>query len=294
MARKTPVLPAAVTPASRRLQRRRERLGWLLAALLGLIAASLSPLLFGYLGLQTSGLFASGKASKLCGWNWFPQEGLYGLVPLIAGTLSISLLALGLAVPLGLCAAISVRFHFRGRWQRLAEAVLAVASGMPSVVFGLFGTFWLLPRLGPSLAAGSLVLAGMCLPTFAVLALAALRQLPEGLLRDGYALGMSREQCIVRLALPSARHALTAAASLTLARCLGETLAVEMVCGNVAAFPRSLGSPVRTLTTTLVQEFEYAVGAHSRALHAAALCVVCLTALVAAMAAQTDKGGARP
>ena len=144
--------------------------------------------------------------------------------------------------------------------------------------------FWFVPYFGASLLSASLVLAAMLTPTLALLSLAALRQLPEGLLLDGARLGLTREQVILRLALRSARPALMGAAVLALARGLGEALAVEMVCGNVPTLPSSLTDPVRTLTTTLVQEFEYAEATHNQALHLVALTVVLLAALSSAAA----------
>jgi len=181
-----------------------------------------------------------------------------------------------------------------------SEAVLGILAGTPSVVFGLFGTYWVLPLLGSlvgggstgSLLAAGIVLAMMIVPSFAVFALAALRQVPDGLLRDGAALGLSRAAVIRGLALRAARPGLIAAATLALARALGEALAVEMVAGNVPNLPYSLLQPVRTLTATLVQEFEYARGVHADALHLVALTVVALAALLTSIACRLGRGPA--
>jgi phosphate transport system permease protein len=260
------------------------RAGFYLAATLGVACALLAPALVFFLARRGLGLLASEQARTLRSTRWFPAEGVFGLVPLIGGSALVSLGGLALAWPVGLGTALTLRFYARGRLARLGEALLGVLGGIPSVVFGLFGTYWLVPRLGPSLASAALVLAAMLAPTLALLSLAALRQLPVGLLEDGCRLGLTREQVIARLALSAARPALVSAGVLALARGLGEALAVEMVCGNVAGLPASMTDPVRTLTTTLVQEFEYASGAHAQALHLVALAVVLIAALAAGLA----------
>jgi phosphate transport system permease protein len=260
-------------------RRQESPLGWLAVAVLGATCALIAPGLLAFLLAKGLGFLLSEGRATLLSTQWFPVEGVFGLLPLVAGSLLVSLGGLALALPLGLGTAIALRFYARGRMLRLGEAALGVLGGVPSVVFGLFGTFWLVPRLGASLGSAAIVLAGMLTPTLALLSLAALRQLPEGLLLDGARLGLTREQVIARLALRAARPALIAAGVMALARALGEALAVEMVCGNVAGLPAGLIDPVRTLTTTLVQEFEYADRTHGQALHLVALTVVLLAAL---------------
>jgi len=284
------VLPAP--PVGRLAGAEREpALGWAVAALLGLSAALVAPALFVFLLVESAGFLLAPAARTLAAGDWHPREGIFGVAPLVAGTLSTSFLALALAAPVGLLTAIHARFYAGRRTRELVETVLGILGGTPSVVFGLFGTFWIVPRLGASLASGALVLALMITPTLAVLALGVLRQVPDELLRNGAALGLRREQVILRLALPGARAGLLAAAALALARALGEALAVEMVCGNVPGWPTSLATPVRTLTTTLVQEFEYAQHDHAGALHLVALLVVALAALACGLG---QRFGARP
>ena len=265
--------------------------GWRVAALLGWLAALLAPALLLFLLSEGAAFLASPGARTALSLDWHPREGVFGFVPLVAGTLATSLLGLLLAFPLGLGAALHVRFYAGRRTRQLVDTVLGFLGGMPSVVFGLFGTFWIVPRLGASLASGALVLALMITPTLALLSLGALRQVPEDLLRDGARLGLRREQTIRRLALVKARPGILAAAALALSRALGEALAVEMVCGNVPNLPASLTTPVRTLTSTLVQEFEYAQGTHAQALHLAALAVVLLAALTCVLGQRLARRG---
>jgi phosphate transport system permease protein len=274
--------PRAVEAASDRSQE--HSVAWAAVLVLGTGCALIAPaLLLFLLGKGASFLLADERATLLS-TRWFPAEGSFGLVPLVLGSLTVALGGLVIALPLGVGTAVTLHYYLRGRTQQLAEAALGVLGGIPSVVFGLFGTFWLVPRIGASLLAGMCVLAAMLTPTLALLTLAALRQLPTGLIPDGLRLGISRETVILRLALRAAGPGIFGAAVLALSRGLGEALAVEMVCGNVPGLPTSLTSPIRTLTTTLVQEFEYAQPIHNQGLHLVALTIVLIAALTSAAA----------
>lgn len=279
-----------LVPPGTAARRPESSLGWLAAGGLGFACALIAPLLLSFLLMRGFGLLLGPGRATLLSSEWFPVEGLFGLGPLLAGSLLVSFGGMAIGLPLGIGTAVALRFYVRGRLLHVSEAVLGVMGGVPSVAFGLFGTFWFVPRFGASLLSAALVLAAMLTPTLALLALAALRQVPVGLLVDGERLGLTREQVIARLVLRAARPALLGAAVLALARALGEALAVEMVCGNVPGLPRGLTDPVRTLTTTLVQEFEYAQGSHGQALHLVALTVVLLAALGSAAAFRLGNG----
>ncbi len=269
-------------------------LGWFVTSLVGAVGLLAVPAIMLYLFLSGADVLFGAQAQTLLSIEWRPTAGIFGLVPLVVGTLTTSFLALLLAVPLGLGMVIHLLYFSGERLQRVGEATLGILGGTPSVVFGLFGTVWLVPRLGPSLLSAVLVLTVMILPTFALLALAALRQLPRDMWTAAGALGLSREQIVWHVALKATWRLITAAASLALARGLGEALAVEMVAGNVPGIPTSLLQPVRTLTTTLVQEFEYARGAHSEALHLVALAVVLIAAAASTLALRLSETRARP
>ena len=263
---------------------REPRVGWIVVALLGVVSVALAPLMVGYLAWQASGLIPHGSLGRLLDARWSPGSGSFGLLPLVLGTLASSTLAMLVALPLGIGTAIAVCFYAGSRARRLGDTALGILGGTPSVVFGLFGTVWLVPTLGANLLTAGLVLAAMITPTLALLAAAAFDELPPGLFQSGLSLGVPRGRVVRGLALRAARPALIAAASFALARALGEALAVEMVCGNVPNLPTGLTTPIRTLTTTLVQEFEYAHGAHGASLNAAALAVVALAGVASGVA----------
>jgi len=275
----------ASVPVESSTDRRQEHsLAWTVVLVLGVGCALIAPGLLLFLLAKGASFLLADERATLLSTRWFPAEGSFGLVPLILGSLSVALGGLLLALPLGVGTAVTLHYYLRGRVQQLAEAALGVLGGIPSVVFGLFGTFWLVPRIGASLLAGMCVLAAMLTPTLALLTLAALRQLPDALVPDGLRLGLSRETVILRLALRASGPAIFGAAVLALSRGLGEALAIEMVCGNVPGMPTSLTAPIRTLTTTLVQEFEYAQPIHSQGLHLVALTIVLIAALTSAAA----------
>jgi len=216
---------------------------------------------------------------------------VFGLVPLVAGTLASSAVALAIALPVGIGTAAFIRYYAPASIARVGESILGVAGGLPSVLYGLFGTVWLVPRFGPSLIVAAIILAAMILPTFTLLTLSALRQVPAETLRAGAALGLRKEQRIFRLALAVTRAHWIAAAGVAWTRALGEALAVEMVCGNVAGLPTAWTDPIRTLTTTLVQEFDYAAGLHRSALHLVALTVVLLAVASATLSVRLAARG---
>lgn len=283
--------PLATAGRGRGPRRREFTPGWIAAGVLGLLAALLAPGLLVFLLLEGLPFLAQPAARTMLALEWHPREGVFGFVPLVLGTVATSVLGLLLALPVSLGAAVHLRFYAGRRTRELLETALGILGGTPSVVFGLFATFWIVPRLGATLASGVLVLAFMLTPTLALLSLGALRQVPEELLRNGARLGLRRDQVILRLALVHARPGILAAAALALSRALGEALALEMVCGNVPNLPTSLTTSVRTLTTTLVQEFEYAQASHAQALHLVALAVVLLASLASVVGQRLARRG---
>ncbi len=206
--------------------------------------------------------------------TWQPLREQFGLTLLLMGTMASTLLALALAVPIGLAAALYLALYASPHHRTLADAAIALLGGIPSVVIGLWSMVWIVPVAGNSLASATLVLALMITPTFALLAGAALRQVPADLVEAVRALGVN-EWGTVGVALRQARWGLFGAAILAAARGLGEAVAVSMVAGNVPEWP-SLSAPVATLTTTLIVEFEAAAGLHRHALYFLAFLVMLL------------------
>ena len=260
-------------------------IGWWVTGALGCVGLLAAPLLLAFLAVDGILAFQSIGVTNFAGSTWGPSQSLYGMTPLVVGSLATTLLAVLVVGPITVLSVIHLQYFASPRRQDIGEMVIRVLGGTPSVVIGLLGSVWLLPLFGPSLLSGSLVLALMIMPLFFLLAWSELRLLPSSLMEAGVALGLTRSQCIRQIILPMVTPRLIVALTVAIARALGEALAIAMVCGNVPNLPASLTSPVRTLTTTLVLEFEYASGTHNNVLHLVALTTVLLTVIVCGMTA---------
>ncbi|HSK40266.1 MAG TPA: phosphate ABC transporter permease subunit PstC [Arenibaculum sp.] len=218
--------------------------------------------------------------------SWHPTAGQFNLLPMLVGTLTVSLGALLLAGPVGIISAIFCNYYARGWPAASYRLLLRALAGVPSVVFGLWGLVVLVPLIaavrppGARLLAGTMVLALMILPTVAVVAESAIAQVSPTLFRGGCALGIPRHKAIVKVVLPAARSGLSAALVLALGRALGETMAVLMVTGNVVQVPGSLFDPVRTLAANIALEMAYAMDVHRSALFVSGLVLTFLVGVV--------------
>jgi len=218
--------------------------------------------------------------------GWFPLEAEYNLAPMLTGTLVITLGAMFIAIPLSLASSIFVVFYIHGVYQHLVTRLLELLSGIPSVVFGLWGMIFVVPALlkikspGTSLAAGSIVLATMLIPGLVLMCMMAFRQTLEHFYLAGRSLGLTKMQTVIQVLIPSSLPSLSSAMFLQTARAIGETMAVLMVCGNIIQYPTSLFDPVRTLSTNAALEMAYATGDHRSALFTSGLLLLGLVAIL--------------
>ncbi len=223
---------------------------------------------------------------------WHPAEGLYQLLPMVAGTLYCAAGALLLAVPLGVLSAVFLRFYAPRPLAVVYRRLVELLAGIPSVVYGFWGLVVLVPLIaawqapGTSLLAGVWVLALMILPTVALTADAALGAVPRDTLRAAAALGLGRWSTVWRIALPAARAGVLAGVVLAAGRALGETMAVLMVTGNVVAVPDSVFAPLRTLAANIALEMAYAMDLHRAALFVSGLVLAGLVAGLMLLAAR--------
>ncbi len=233
--------------------------------------------------------------------GWYPaaepQTGQFNLAPMMAGSLIVATGAMLVAVPAGILSAL-YGHGAAPTWLRTPlRSMLELLAGIPSVVYGLWGLVVLVPIIqgwqppGASVLAGILVLALMIVPTVALFADAALRQVPMHLISAAAALGMRRWTIATKVMLPAARHGIGAGVMLAFGRALGETLAMVMVCGNIVQVPVSLFDPVRTLTANIALEMAYAQGAQRSALFASGLALLALAILISGLARRA--GGVR-
>ena len=204
--------------------------------------------------------------------RWYPIEDYFGLLPLIGGSLIVTIGAALVAIPLGIGTAIYIA-EIAPRWAReIIKPFVEVMAGIPSVVLGFIGILVLAPTLrvlldlptGLSALAGSLLLGGISIPTIVSVAEDALDAVPRSYRDASMALGATRWQTIWRVTLPAARSGVLTAIMLGLGCSIGETMTVMMVTGNAPVVPTGLGalfSPARTMTATIAAEMgEVATG----------------------------------
>jgi len=205
------------------------------------------------------------KFADLFSNRWYPIEAHFGLLPLIGGSLIVTLGAALLAVPFGLATAIFIA-EIAPRWAReVLKPLVEILGGLPSVVLGFLGMLALAPLIrttlntptGLTAFTGSLLLAGMAVPTLVSVAEDALDAVPKSYRDAALALGATKWQTIWRVTVPAARSGVLTAIMLGIGRAIGETMTVMMVTGNAARLPTTLNSfflPVRTMTATIAAE----------------------------------------
>lgn len=209
----------------------------------------------------------------LLGTKWRPANNLYGIFPMIIGSLYVTAGALIVGVPIGILTAVFMaRFCPKKIYTPLKSAVNLMA-GIPSVVYGFFGLVVLVPFIrqvfggrGMSVLTASILLGLMILPTIISVSETSIRAVPESYYEGGLALGASHERSVFYTVLPAAKSGIFAGVVLGIGRAVGETMAVMMVAGNQAVIPDSILSGVRTLTTNIVLEMGYSTDLHREAL----------------------------
>lgn len=203
----------------------------------------------------------------LCSSEWQPTQGKFGLLAFVVGTLCVTLLAMLIAVPLSLLTAILLSEYAPRRFASFMQPFLDLLSGIPSVVFGVWGVLVVVPAVarmagwfgnyssGYSWLAGSLVLVIMVSPFMIHLTHEILRSVPLGLREAALSLGATRWQTVKSVVLRRAMPGVVAAVVLGFSRALGETIAVLMVVGNVPAIPKSLFDPAYPLPALIANNY---------------------------------------
>jgi phosphate transport system permease protein len=216
-----------------------------------------------------------GPGSFLFGTRWAPTKGGFGLLPMIASSVIVTLGAMVIAVPLGLSCAIFLSEIAPRRVANFVRPAIQLLAGIPSVVFGFIGILIVVPLIrnylgGPGLSvlAATIILGIMVLPTLISIAEDAIEAVPRPYKEGAMALGCTHSQAIFGVMLPAARGGILAAVILAMGRAVGETMAVIMVIGNAAIVPQSPLDPARTLTSNIALEMGYAAGEHQQALFA--------------------------
>ena len=214
----------------------------------------------------------------LLGETWRPTSGLYGIMPMILGSIYVTAGAIIVGVPLGLLTAVFMAYFCPPKLYKVLKPAVELMAGIPSVVYGFFGLVVMVPLVrttlggrGTSMLTASLLLGIMILPTIIGVSESAIRAVPRSYYEGSLALGATKERSVFFSVLPAAKSGVLAAVVLGIGRAIGETMAVIMVAGNQARMPGGLLEGVRTLTAKIVMEMGYAQDLHREALIATAV-----------------------
>lgn len=209
----------------------------------------------------------------LFGTKWKPANRLFGIWPMIVGSLYVTAGALLIGVPVGILTAVYMARFCPKRLYKIMKAAVNLMAGIPSVVYGFFGLVVLVLFVrdtfggrGMSVLTASILLGLMILPTVISVSETSIRAVPQAYYEGGLALGASHERSVFYTVLPAAKSGIFAGVVLGMGRAVGETMAVMMVAGNQPAVPENVLSGVRTLTTNIVMEMGYSTDLHREAL----------------------------
>jgi phosphate transport system permease protein len=266
----------------------------------GILVIVFLALIFLFLVREGGTTFLEVPLTELVRTRWYPNEEHFGVLPLVLGSILVTLGAAIISVPLGLLTAVFVA-EVAPRWMReILKPFIEVLAGIPSVVLGFLGMLVVSPLIREHLGAptgltaltGSVMLGYMALPTIISVAEDALDAVPKSYRDAALALGVTRWQTIWRVTVPAARSGILTAMMLGIGRAIGETMAVMMVTGNAARMPLTLNSflmPVRTMTATIAAEMgEVAQGStHYHVLFGVGLVLFVVTFLINLVAAWT-------
>jgi phosphate transport system permease protein len=240
------------------------------------LAAILVVFLIGLFVIQQGipALRSIGILKFLFGTVWRPGIGEFGILPMIIGSMYVTIGALLLSAPLGIACAIFLAEVAPYHVRNVVRSAVELLVGIPSVVYGLVGMVVIVPLIreiggnGYSVLAAIIVLTVMVLPTVISISEDSLRRVPMGYREGALALGATKWQTIWHVMLPVARSGIVAAVILGMGRAIGETMAMIMVIGNSILMPGSPLAPARTLTGNIAVEIMYASGIHESALFA--------------------------
>ena len=248
---------------------------------------------------------------NIFGTRWYPTFDLFGTLPLILGSVAITVVAVIMALPLGVATAVFIREIAPGWVREILKPMIETLAGIPSVVIGFFGMTVIAPLVRGSLGVptgltiftGAVTLAYMALPTMISVAEDALDTVPKNYRDAALAMGATKWQAIWHVVLPAARSGISMAVMLGMGRAIGETMTVMMVTGNAARMPLGLDAlfkPIRTMTATIAAEMGEVAGGslHYHALFGIGIVLFVLTFFINLAAARAifqkrRKGGLR-
>jgi phosphate transport system permease protein len=249
---------------------------FMLSACISIIAVAL--ICFFMFANGVPAMIKIGVGKFLSGVVWRPNNEIFGILPMILGSIYVTFLSLVLGIPTGVLTAVFMARFCPKTLYKFIKPAIDLLAGIPSVVYGFFALMVIVPLIrfvfggsGTSLLAASIILGIMILPTIIGVSESALRAVPETYYEASLALGATHERSVFFVLLPAAKSGISAGIILGIGRAIGETMAVIMVAGNQAAMPRGLLKGLRTMTANIVLEMGYAADLHREALIATAV-----------------------
>lgn len=243
---------------------------FLIAACVSIIAVLLICIFLFANGLPT--MAKIGVFKFLFGTEWAPENNKFGILPMIVGSIYVTIGAIIVGVPIGvLCAIFMARFCPK-KLYKVLKPTIDLLAGIPSIVYGFVALSLIVPIMqnfggtGQNVITASILLGIMILPTITSVTEASLRAVDNSYYEGALALGATHEESVFRAVLPAAKSGVLAGVILGVGRAIGETMAVSMIAGNQTVIPSSLLDGVRTLTTHIVIELGYSEGLHREAL----------------------------
>ena len=209
----------------------------------------------------------------LFGTVWKPSNDIYGIFPMIIGSIYVTAGAIILGVPVGVLCAVFMAKFCPEKLYKIMKPSIGLLAGIPSIVYGFFGLVVVVPIIqdifgtgGKGVLTASIILGIMILPTIISVSEDAVRSVPESYYEGALALGDTHEQAVFRAMVLAAKSGILAGVILGIGRAIGETMAVIIIAGNQTVIPKSILSGVRTMTSNIVMEMGYATGLHRQAL----------------------------
>lgn len=278
----------------------------LISAVVATISVALITIFIFQSGLPV--LADYGVIDFIFGTTWSPTNGHYGILPLIMGTLAVTLGSLIIGVPTGIACAVFLAEILPKRAARAFKSAIELLAGIPSVVYGFFGLVVIVPAIrntilpiyqifkpdatatGFSILAGAIILAIMILPTIVSISENSISAVPSEFKEASLALGANKMETTMRILIPAAKSGILSSVILGMGRAIGETMAVILITGNMAKVPTSMLDPVATLTGTIAMEMGYATPTHQQALFAVGIILFIIIMLLNIIAQFSIRG----
>lgn len=261
----------------RNLKEKVMEIVFLAAACASIIAVALICIFLFQSGLPA--MKEIGLADFLFGTEWRPGNNMFGIFPMIVGSIYVTAGAISIGVPIGLFMAVYLAMYCPDRGYKVLKPAVDLLAGIPSIVYGFFGMVVIVPAVryffneiidlngkGDSILTASIVLGIMILPTIIGAAEPAIRAVPKMYYEGALALGADHERSTFSVVFPAAQSGILASVILGIGRAVGETMAVVMIAGNQPRIPDSILKGVRTMTANIVLEMGYATDLHREAL----------------------------